>query len=116
MFQIRAQHFTALAAHQSSIFAERMTAHLREIFPAEVENLNDARLRTFVERVCALADEWRIAEEPHVERLVELFAGFEALRRNPRPDWIEEIVTYPGRPGEEILARLEEQLFFGEDR
>src|ERR1700749_3987884 len=115
MLRLREHHVDALAAGQSSNFTGRMTAHLREIFPAEVERLNESQLRAFVERVCALAGEWRIAEEPHVERLIELFAGFEALRRQPRPEWLEEIITYPDRPGEEILARLEEQLVFGED-
>jgi hypothetical protein len=116
MFQIRSHHVTAIAAQQAALFADRMMVHLREIFPAEVERLNDVQLRMFVDKVCGLAEEWQIVEEQHVERLVELFAGFEALRRIPWPEWIKEIVTYPDRPGEEILLRLEEQLFFGEAR
>jgi len=112
VLKIRPEHMSALAAQQAEGFVRRMTSHLREIFPDEVASLDDQRLKGFVERVCARAEEWGIVEEPHVERLVELFAGFEQLRRTPPPGWVKETVEYPGRQGEEILCRLEDRLFF----
>lgn len=114
MLQIRPTHMQALANQQTDGFVSRMAAHLREVFPAEVERLDDAKLRLFVEKVEAQARKWGIAKETHVERLIELFACFADLRRRPLPAWVKEIVEYPDRPGEQILCRLEDRLFFGE--
>ena len=114
MLRIRTDQIDALSKQQESGFTNRMAAHLREVFPEEVARLDDARLRLFVEKVCEYASEWGIEEETQVERLIELFACFEELRRRPLPDWVNEIVTYPDRPGSQILARLEESLLFEE--
>ena len=114
MLQIRPDHVQALSKQQAAGFVSRMMLHLREVFPAEIERLDDAKLRLFVEKVCAQAREWGIAREQHVERLIELFAGFEELRQRPMPAWVMEIAEYPDRPGEQILCRLEDRLLFGE--
>ena len=114
MFRIRPDHINALAQQQAAGFTRRMMAHLREAFPAEVSALDDVALKAFVEKVCARAEEWDIVEEPHIERLIEIFVAFEKLRLNPAPEWVKEIVEYPGRSGEHILCRLEDQLLFGE--
>jgi hypothetical protein len=114
MLEIRWDHIHALSSQQSFGFAGRMIRHLREIYPGETNRLDDTNLRVFVERVCDQAEKWDITDEPHVERLIELFAVFESLRCNPLPEWITEVVTYPGRPGEQILCRLEERLLFGD--
>ena len=113
MLKIRSQHLDALAAQQAGGFAGRMVRHLREVFPEEVAGLDDEILRAFVEKVRAQAAVWSIVEESHVERLLELFVTFDALRRDPLPDWVREIVEYPGRPGEQILCRMEDELLFG---
>ena len=105
---------TALAKQQVTGFTGRMVLHLREVFPAEVARLDDTKLRLFVEKVCAQAGQWGITEEPHVERLIELFASFEELRRRALPAWVSEIVEYPDRQGEQILCMLEDRLLFGE--
>ena len=114
MLQIRPEHMTALGKQQVAGFTTRMALHLREVFPAEVVRLDDAKLRVFVDKVCAQAGEWGITEEPHVERLIELFASFEELRRRTLPAWVTEIVEYPDRQGEQILCMLEDRLLFGE--
>jgi hypothetical protein len=112
VLKIRSEHMSALAGQQTQGFVRRMTTHLREIFPEEVAFLDDERLKAFVETVCARAEKWGVVEEPHVERLIELFVSFEQLRRRPLPAWVKEIAEYPGRQGEEILCRLEDRLFF----
>jgi hypothetical protein len=114
MLKIRPEHMNALAKQQVAGFTARMVLHLREVFPAEVAGLDDAKLRLFVEKVCAQARQWGITKEPHVERLIELFASFEVLRRRPLPAWVREIVEYPDRQGEQILCMLEDKLLFGE--
>jgi len=114
MLRIRSSQIEALSKQQEAGFTCRMAAHLREVFPDEVARLDDPCLRLFVEKVCEHARDWGIAEETQVERLIELFACFEELRRRPLPEWVNEIVTYPDRPGSEILARLEESLLFEE--
>ncbi|MDR3719929.1 MAG: hypothetical protein P4K98_14110 [Bryobacteraceae bacterium] len=114
MLKIRPDHMNALAIQQAGGFTRRMMVHLRAIFPVEVAALDDEALKAFVEKVCAQAEEWGIVEEPHVERLIELFVAFEALRRNPLPEWVREIVAYPNRSGEHIVCRLEDRLIFGE--
>jgi hypothetical protein len=114
VLKIRSEHMSALAGQQTQGFVRRMTTHLREIFPEEVAFLDDERLKAFVETVCAKAEKWGIVEEPHVERLIELFVSFEQLRRDPAPGWIAYVVTYPGRSGEHKLQRLEGALVFGE--
>ncbi len=113
MFQITSRHIEALEAQQAVVFAVRMAAHLREVSPDEVAGLDDAALRSLVERIRAIGQEWNIVEEPHVERLIELFVGYGELRQSPRPEWLDEIVTFPGRPGEQILRMIEDELFFG---
>jgi hypothetical protein len=113
MLKIRSEHVDALASDQAAGFAARMAAHLRELFPAKTARLDDEHLRLLADRVRVQAARWGINQEAQVERLLELFVGFELLRRRPRPEWISEIVEYPGRPGEEILLRLEQELIFG---
>jgi hypothetical protein len=113
MFQITSRHLEALGAQQAAGFAARMAAHLRETSPEEVAGLDDGALLSLVERIRIIGKEWNIVGEPHVERLIELFVGYGELRQNPRPEWLDEIVTYPGRPGEQILRRIQDQLFFG---
>ena len=114
MFKVRPEHMNALAKQQVAGFTARMVLHLREMFPAEVARLDDAKLHVFVEKVCTQARQWGITEEPHVERLIELFACFDELRRRTLPAWVNEIVEYPDRPGEQILCMLEDRLLFGE--
>jgi hypothetical protein len=114
MFKIRPEHMRALAGQQTAGFAARMALHLRDVFPEEVQELDDAKLRLFVDKIRARAEEWGIADEAHVERLIELFACFGQLRSTPLPDWVTEIVEYPGRHGEQILNMLEDHLLFGE--
>jgi hypothetical protein len=114
MLKIRVEHMRALAGQQTAGFATRMAQHLRDMFPEEVRPLDDARLRLFVDIIRARAEKWGIADEAHVERLIELFACFGQLRRDPLPNWVTEIVEYPGRPGEQILNMLEDRLLFGE--
>ena len=114
MLKIRSEHIDALASRQTEGFAGRMMAHLREMFSEEVAHLDDRKLRAFVDKVCSTAERWGIVQERHVERLIELHVAFDELRRNPVPTWVTEIVEYPDRQGEEILARLEENLLFGE--
>ena len=114
MFRIRPGHMDGLAAQQVDGFAERMCVHLREVFPEEVAPLDEESLRLFVEKVRVQGEEWGMVQEQEVEGLIELFACFPELRHRPLPEWIGAIMEYPGRPGREILARLEEQLLFGE--
>jgi hypothetical protein len=114
MLKIRPEHLTALADQQASGFTARMMLHLREVFPAEVARLDEAKLFAFIEKVCAQGEEWGITKEPFVERLIELFVSFEQLRRNPLPQWISEIVRQSGRNGVRVLLMLEKRLQFQE--
>ena len=116
MLRIREGHIEALSGQQAAGFSTRMAAHLREQFPDEVASLDEARLRMFIDKVRAKGEEWGIVDEAQVERLIELFVSFDVLRRRPIPEWVTEIVEYPGRPPEEILLRLEERLLFEEVR
>jgi hypothetical protein len=113
MFKIRAEHMRALAGQQRAEFAARMAIHLRDCFTEEVRGLDDAKLRLFVDKIRARGEEWGIADEVHVERLIELFACFVQLRQNSAPDWMTEILGYPGRTGEQKLNMLEDRLLFG---
>jgi hypothetical protein len=115
MLRIRPEHLDAAAVQQKGHFVERMMAHLREVFAEEVAKLNDDQLRLLVGKVCQQGEEWEIVEETQVERLLELFVCFEDLRRRPLPEWVQEIVEFPDRPGEEILQRLEDACFFGDE-
>ena len=45
MLRIREEHLEALKGQQAARFGARMCAHLREQFPEEVADLDDARLR-----------------------------------------------------------------------
>jgi hypothetical protein len=114
MLKIRPQHVTALAAQQADGFTRRMMIHLREIFSEEVAALDDAALKAFVEKVCAQAEEWDVTDEPQVERLIELFASFESIRRNPVPDWISRMVRDPNRSADRLTSELEDELRFGD--
>lgn len=114
MLKIRPEHVTALAGQQAGGFTRRMMVHLREIFPAEVAALNDEELKAFVEKVCAQADEWDVTDEPLVERLIELFASFESIRRNPLPDWIARMVRDPNRSADRLVSELADELRFGD--
>jgi hypothetical protein len=115
MFRIRPGHIEGLAEQQAEGFTLRMVAHLREVFPDEVGEFDDASLSLIISKSCATAAEWRIEDESHAERFLELLVSFPQLRREPLPAWITEIVTYPGRSGEHKLSRLENRLIFGED-
>ncbi len=115
MLRIRAEHLAALEVQQASGFADRMMLHLREMFAEEVFGLDDDLLRSFANRVSAIGEEWGITEEPHVERLIELFVSFSDLRSPVRPEWIHDTVTFPGRPGEQVLRMLEDGLYFGDN-
>ena len=51
MLKIRPEHMNALAKQQVAGFTARMVLHLREVFPAEVAGLDDAKLRLLLKSV-----------------------------------------------------------------
>src|SRR5262249_39718165 len=81
MFRVRPEHLQGLAAQQLESFEARMTAHLREMFPEEVAPFEDVALGLIVHKGCEVAERWRIEEEAHVERFLELLVSFPQLRR-----------------------------------
>lgn len=116
MLKIRPEHLSALAEQQAAGFVERMRLHLRDVFAIEVSGLDDLKLNELIKKICAQGEQWGITKEPIVERLIELFVGFEQLRRHPLPKWIDEIVRDPGRSGVRALLKLENGLLFQEGR
>jgi len=112
IFRIRPEHLQRLAEQQAESFTARMTMHLREMFSAEVEQFDDAALALIVRKGCEMAEGWRIEEEPHVERFLELLVSFPHLRRKPLPQWVTAIVADPKRPPVQILCMLEEHLLY----
>jgi hypothetical protein len=112
MLKIRDEHLNAFCAQQASGFTARMVRHLREIFVTEVARLDDAKLHALIAKICATGEEWGVTEEPHFERLIELFVSFEELRLSPLSQRISDIVTYRGRSGARVLILLENALWF----
>ena len=114
MLQIREQHMNALAVQQTSGFTDRMISHLREVFAVEVEDLDEAGLRVFIEKVWVQAEEWDITEEQHVERLLELYVCFAELRLDPLPEWVSRIARDSNRTADEVVSAIEDRLRFGD--
>jgi hypothetical protein len=111
MWLIRDAQCQALDDHQLKDFVLRMMHHLVINFGGELASTTDI-LRRLVLDWIRQARAWGLTQEEHVQTYVELCAEFPELREQPVPDRLAAILSWPGRPPEVKLERLQEELLF----
>jgi hypothetical protein len=92
-------------------FIERMLAHLKNVFPDDIEE-SDQVLKMKISDWIDDAESYDINYEDQVERYIELCYCSEELAENPKPSWVEYVLLSPELTRNEVLDFLEYKLVY----
>ena len=114
MWLIRNQQCKALDDAALGDFVGRMMYHLVINFGGELASTNEGLHRLVVGWIQD-ARGWGLTQEEHVQSYLELCAEFPEMREQPMPERLATILSWPGRPPEVKVGKLQEELLFQDD-
>ena len=91
MLRIREEQMKILDANMMERFIEKMTAHLRSVFPEKTDEKDNQELRDWIEKGIEKAATFEITEEREVALFIDLMTGMGAGFEKQKP-WIEKIL------------------------
>lgn len=99
MFELRDEHMHFLKQYMQRSFVDRAATHIRQDQPETLSDWTDLRLTRFIETGIADARRHQIQYEHEILAWLELYLRHPVLTSSDRPDSIQEILTWPSRPG-----------------
>jgi hypothetical protein len=121
MFKLRKEHLAAFEAQVVSLFASRVVAHVKAIWPAEDGELGDAAVAELVRGAIQRGAALGLSTEFDVVRFVDLaFILAKDFDTNPLASWTRPILAdKAARPNarlDKLYQRMEEEFALIEKR
>ena len=104
MLKIREEQMAVFAAYERSQFEKNIAARLREDYPDEAGEADEAELLSFVAAQIAKAGDYGITRSTDVEIYVDR-AAYYGANWDAELDWAKDILTNPDLDGP---ARIED--------
>ena len=109
--RIRNDQLAKMTAVVHAVFASRMAAHLREVFPDLVQSLDEHALRDRCSLWINQALEAGFEDEADVELFVELCAYCPDIGNIPMAPWATAICGAAQTPAAKLSALLDQSVF-----
>ena len=121
MFKLRKEHLAAFEAQVVSLFASRVVAHVKAVWPAECGELGDAAVTEIVRGAIQRAATLGLSTELDIVRFVDLaFILTKDFDTNPLAAWTRSILADktapPGARLDKLYQRMEEEFTLIEKR
>ncbi len=121
MFKLRKQHLDAFEAQKITLFASRVVAHVKAVWPAECAELGDTTVANTVQSAIKRAVAVGLSSEHDVVRFVDLaFILATDFDANPLAAWTRPILSdralAPGARMDRLYQRMEEEFALIEKR
>ena len=118
MLYVRAEQMEKMALEKQRLFPEQMISHLNETYPKRIEKqeLDDAKLKAFVEESIARARTWGIESTSGIKEYLDcrLIFGFGFDLEDGCP-WAAELLSNMELSGQEKAEGLAWHLVFDKD-
>jgi hypothetical protein len=106
MLQLRDEHMRRFDAYMHSSLVGRLCEHLRQGGHETLTDWTDERLHSFTESAISIARRFQFQYEQDITAWVELSIAHPELLSDAPPDPINEILTWPSRPGRRKIELL----------
>lgn len=121
MFKLRKEHLAAFEAQVVSLFATRVVAHVKAVWPAECGELGDAAVSDIVRAAIQRGAALGLSTELDIVRFVDLaFILAKDFDSNPLAAWTRPILADKTAPPsarlDKVYARMEEEFTLIEKR
>ena len=121
MFKLRQEHLDAFEAQVVSLFAARVVAHVRVVWPAECGELGDAAVADTVRKAIQRAAALGLSSEYDMVRFVDLeFILAKDFDTNPLARWtgpmLSDRTLAPGAKMDRLYQRMETEFALIEKR
>jgi len=121
MLKLRKEHLAAFEAHVVSLFIARVSTHVKEVWPAECEDMGDATLKEIVRNAIQRGSALGLSTEHDLVRYVDLsFALARDFETSPLAMWTRPILAdrslVPRMKLERLYQRMHEEFALIEKR
>ena len=121
MFKLRKEHLEAFEAEVVRLFATRVIAHVKVVWPAECGELGDATVASLVQSAIQRAAAIGLSTELDIVRFVDLqFILVKDFDTNPLSGWTRPILAdrklAPAEKLQRLYSRMEEEFALIEKR
>ena len=113
MLIIRKEQMETLSKYMLNHFENRMIAHLRSRFKAQLVQTDDSELLALIRRGIEQAKQYDILEEFGIKRYLEYMIEYDPnFDTNPSTSWARQILTAEGVSGSKKMDRLDNYTTF----
>lgn len=121
MLKLRKEHLEAFEAQAISLFANRVLAHVKAVWPEESAELEDSVLRSLVQTAVQRAGMLGLSSEYDIVRFVDLgFILAADFETNPLSMWVRGILVdktlLPAARLDRIYQRMQDEFALIEKR
>lgn len=121
MFKLRKEHLAAFEAQVVSLFAARVVAHVKAVWPAECGELGDPAVTEIVRGAIQRGSALGLSTELDIVRFVDLaFILAKDFDTNPLAAWTRPILADKNAPAsarlDKLYQRMEEEFALIEKR
>jgi hypothetical protein len=115
VMRIRSETMKSFDQYIKDSFSVRMEAHLRQLYPEQIDRLSQKQLQSLIKDGLNGAEWYGIQSEEDTARFLELCVvlgnGFDA---QPENAWARSILEEEGQPATDRLDAIFERIHFGD--